>query len=384
MTGIQKYLDSALTVLERYGITEGEGDESRIAGLLQGVVSVDEPKVLAIARTLQYAGTFNELVRENVEDVKIAERYNGITSMFDSIRDDSKRLVKQLEDGKVDLGEKVSNLWMRLARGTPHKRFEKIKETYLDVSKDTSEHIDSEEEIMKAYINFRFALKEAESLAYDVLKTQDGKLTEKREEFLKAADKVKGFVGETSEKSKLELERDALELAVKEEDKKYQLIKDIAENLTVGYNVGETLVAKLQQTHNIKEQVYKRSAIFFATNEHVFTILDAVYTSQHGLHEATQTLEAMKSGANKGIEDVAELGGKLEQAALEAGYGSTIDKDSVKKLVDAIVTYQEQSVLAINRLRKESTDNAKEIEKIVEDGKQRYRLAEQRFLEGKA
>ena len=39
----------------------------------------------------------------------------------------------------------------------------------------------------------------------------------------------------------------------------------------------------------MKDQVYRRSVTFFTTNEHVFTILGAVYTSQHGLHEATQS-----------------------------------------------------------------------------------------------
>ncbi len=68
------------------------------------------------------------------------------------------------------------------------------------------------------------------------------------------------------------------------------------------------------------------SVTFFTTNEHVFSILATVYTSQHGLHEATASTEAMKAGVNKGLEDVAELGRELERAALKAGYGSTISR----------------------------------------------------------
>lgn len=58
---------------------------------------------------------------------------------------------------------------------------------------------------------------------------------------------------------------------------------------------------------------------FFTTNEHVFTILGTVYTSQQGLHEVTAATEAMKEGLNKGLEDVAELGRELELRCDEGG-----------------------------------------------------------------
>ena len=44
-----------------------------------------------------------------------------------------------------------------------------------------------------------------------------------------------------------------------QEDRSFQLLKDVAENLSIGYDVGETLVLKLRQTHNVKDQVYRRS-----------------------------------------------------------------------------------------------------------------------------
>jgi hypothetical protein len=111
---------------------------------------------------------------------------------------------------------------------------------------------------------------------------------------------------------------------------------------------------------------------FFTTNEHVFTILGAVYTSQHGLHEATQAHEALKKGVNKGLEDIADLGRDLEKAALKAGNGSTIDPKSVEKLVTAITDYQVDSRKLVAELRKESDQNAREIRRIVETGKQRF------------
>ena len=121
---------------------------------------------------------------------------------------------------------------------------------------------------------------------------------------------------------------------------------------------------------------------FFTTNEHVFTILGAVYTSQHGLHEATQAHEALKDGVNKGIEDVAELGRELEREALKAGYGSTIDPKSVEKLVKAITDYQVDSLKLVADLRKESEENAREIRRVVEEGKSRIQETVARFARG--
>ena len=145
------------------------------------------------------------------------------------------------------------------------------------------------------------------------------------------------------------------------------------------------MIAKLKQTHDVKDRVYRRSVTFFTTNEHVFTILGTVYTSQHGLHEVTQATEAMKEGVNKGLEDVAELGRELERAALKAGYGSTVNPASVQKLVDAISGFQVDSLQMIADLRKESEENTKEVRRVVEQGKKKFQETLARFArEGRA
>ncbi len=85
----------------------------------------------------------------------------------------------------------------------------------------------------------------------------------------------------TSRKSRLELARDEAANKFEVEDRNYQLLKDITENLSVGYDVGDTLITKLKQTHDVKDRVYRRSVTFFTTNEHVFTILGTVCTLSH-------------------------------------------------------------------------------------------------------
>ncbi len=329
--------------------------------------------------------TFNALVRENVENISVGNRYLDITQMFDSVREDSKTLIAQLDDGKIGPMEKAQNLWMRIRRGTPSARFEKIVETYQDVCSDTRDQLKKEQLIMDAYIDFRFALKEAEVVARELLDQEVPNLEAKKKGLADAQAAVDQATGDDSQRSKLELNRDVAREAYEDEDRTYQLLKDISENLSVGYDVGETLIAKLKQTHDVKDRVYRRAVTFFTTNEHVFTILGTVYTSQHGLHEVTQATEAMKKGVNKSLEDVAVLGKELETAALKAGYGSTVNPESVQKLVDAISSFQIDSLQMIADLRKESEQNAKEIRRVVEDGKKRFQQTLARFArEGQA
>lgn len=370
---MREYLDRALDTLKKFGGENQNAAPQELISLLESVRHLDEGKVIAIADVIKHMGSFNALVRENVESISIGNRYMEITQMFDSVREDSKRLIGQLDDGKISGTEKISNWWMKLRRGTPSDRFEKISETYTDVAKDTKEALGREEAIMDAYIDFRFALKEAEVLSRELLDQQVPILEQAKNKLSETQEALDNYQGtEEGEKSKLELTRDEARFAYEKEDETYQLVKDIAENLEIGYDVGETLITKLKQTHDVKERVYRRAVTFFTTNEHVFTILGTVYTSQHGLHEVTQATEAMKEGVNRGLEDVAELGRELERAALKAGYGSTIDPASVQKLVDAISGFQVESLEMIAELRRESEESTRAIRKSVEEGKKKY------------
>lgn len=383
-TSMRDYLDRALDTLKKFGGEKNQAPQELIS-LLEDVKHIDEAKVLAIAEVIKHMSSFNALVRENIESVEIGNRYMDITQMFDSIRDDSKRLIAQLDDGKISGTEKVSNWWMKMRRGTPSDRFEQIIEVYGSVAKDTKDALNTEELIMDAYIDFRFALKEAEVLSRELLDVQIPNIEAAKNGLSEAQNALDEYAGgDEGGKSQLELRRDEARHRFEEEDKTYQLLKDIAENLEIGYDVGETLITKLKQTHDVKERVFRRAVTFFTTNEHVFTILGTVYTSQHGLHEVTQATEAMKEGVNKGLEDIASLGRELERAALKAGYGSTIDPESVQKLVDSISGFQIESLQMIAELRKESEESTKAIRKSVEEGKKKYQETLGRYARGES
>jgi len=380
-TGLQpmQYLDKALGSLRDLGLMPEKQGEAPMTALLNQITGLDESRVVVIARTLDQMSFFNEVVREQVGQMEIGERYKVIAESFNSIRDDARSMVDQFADGKIDTWERLSNAWQKVTRGDIASRFDKIKHIYLDVSKATKDQMERESRILESYRDFRGALKESEVLALEVLKKAAEKLNAAKAEVDQAMKAVEAAAGaEPAERAKLELARDEKVRVLQDEDKRYQIAKDLSDNLTVSYNTSEVITARLMQTTNAKERVYQQSVSFFSTNESVLTALTASFTGLHGLHESTQTLHELKEGVSKSLETLSDIGGKVQEEALRAGYGPTIRADAVKKLVDSVVNYQEKSQAIIAEMREQSTKNSEEIRHAVEDGKQRMaRLAEQ-------
>ena len=376
-----QYLDKAMNGLHDLGLLP-EGDEAReepIIALLNQISELDEARVTAIARTLNQASLFNDIVREQVQAMEIGERYEKITDAFNSIRDDAKTMVDQIEDGKLDTFERIGNVWMKVTRGDIASRFDDIKETYLEVTDATQDQIQREQKILEAYQDFRGALKQSEVLALEVLDTGEGRLDEAKARVNEAMRAVEaGVSDDPAERARLEMERDQQVRRLQQEDKRYQIAKDLSDNLTVSYNTSEVVMARLLQTTNAKERVYAQAVSFFSTNEVVLTALTASFTGMFGLHEGTQTVEAMKEGVSQSLEVLADIGVKVQEAAVKAGYGPTIRAESVKKLVDSVVNWQTRSHQIIEEMRRQSTQNAKEIRDAVEEGKRNLaRLAEE-------
>ena len=367
-----QYFDRAMTRLRDLGLVPSESEEAPIIALLNRLTELDEANVTAIARTLNQASLFNEVVREQVSSMTLGERYEKITDDFNSIREDAKTMVEQVEDGKIDTFERISNIWMKATRGDIAHRFDEIKETYLEVAADSKEQIERELIILDAYQDFRGALKSSEVLALDVLKKAEEKWEAAKVALGDANEAVAAFAGDDlAERAKLELARDEKVRELQYDEDRYQIAKDLSDNLTVGYNTSEFIMARLMQTTSAKERVYKQSIMFFGTNETVLTALSASFTGLFGLHESTKSLEAMKEGVSKSLEDLADIGGKVQEAAVRAGYGPTIRADAVKKLVESVVNFQSRSREIIAEMRVLSTKNAEEIRDSVEDGKQR-------------
>ncbi|TGN80483.1 cell surface protein [Bradyrhizobium yuanmingense] len=371
-TSPMQYLDRATRALQAIGIAPPQAIEAPIAGLLEKITTLDEDRIVIIARTLGQTSVFNEVVREQVQAMEIGERYRQITESFNSIRDDTKKMVDQLEDQKIDLFERINNVWMKLSRGDVADRFDEIRQVYLDVTRSTKDQIQREQVILDAYRDFRGALKHAEVMALEVLKIAEQRLEGAQAQLQKASDAVANFTGqEVSERARLELARDEQLRRTQDEEKRYQIAKDLSDNLTIGYNTSEVVMARLMQMTNAKERVYAQAVTFFSTNDSVFTALKASFTGMFGLNESTQTLNEMKEGVSRSLEVLAEIGDQVGEAAIRAGYGPTIRADAVKKLVDSVITFQERSQEIIGEMRQLATRNSAEIRDAVEEGKRR-------------
>lgn len=375
-----QYLDKAMNSLHDLGLLPQEaGKEAPVVALLKQISDLDEERVVAITRTLSQASLFNDVVREQVQAMDIGTRYEDIIDAFDSIRDDSRKMVEQIGDGKLDTFERISNVWMKVTRGDIAARFDKIKDTYLDVTAATYDQIQREQKILESYQDFRGALKQSEVMSLEVLEKAEARLDAARRGVNAAMKTVEGFQGEdVVERARLEMARDEAVRALQNEEKRYQIAKDLSDNLTISYHTSEVVMARLLQTTNAKERVYSQAVSFFSTNEVVLTALSASFTGMFGLHEGTQTVEAMKEGVSRSLEDLAEIGGKVQEAAVRAGYGPTVRADAVKKLVDSVVAWQTRSREIIEEMRVQSTANAEEIRIAVEEGKRNLaRLAEE-------
>jgi hypothetical protein len=368
------YLDRAMQALRNLGLVPdgASSHEAPIVALLQQISDLDEDRVVAITRTLAQASLFNEVVREQVAAMEIGTRYERIVNDFNSIRDDARAMVDQVEDGRISTFERLANVWMKVTRGDIAQRFDRIKRTYLEVSASSHDQIRREQTILDAYQDFRGALKQAEVLAFEVLATAEAERQVAKDAVgaaMQAVDQAEG--DDAAARARLELARDEAVRALQTSDRRYQIAKDLADNLTISYNTSEVVMGRMMQSHTAKERVNAQAVSFFGTNETVLTALTASFTGLTGLHEATRTLDAMKEGVSQSLEVLADMGGKVQEEALRAGYGPTIRADAVKRLVDAVVDYQSRSREIIEEMRVQSTVNAQEIAGAVEDGKRR-------------
>lgn len=367
-----KYLQKAIDGLKALGIGTSDGDVKPIANILSRISDVDPDNVLIIARTISQQQNFDGVVANQISQINFSNRFDEIVKRFDSIREDSKRLVTQAERSSPTFGDRVSNVVMKLTRGDISDRFDAIKKTFEAVVSDVGGQVERERNILEAYADFRGSIKEAEFIAHGIEAKIAAELQEAQAKVAAAMSLVQQAADASpQEKSRLELERDDAQRAAKAVEDRWQIAKDLATNLQVSYSVTEVTMAKLAESHMAKDRLYKQSVTFMSTNSTVLTALKATYTGLLGLHEATQTLDAMHKGISDSIETVAKVGTQITEDALRKGYGPSIRANSVKQLVDSVVNFQENSIKIIADMRKESEQNAKEIRDYVEEGKRR-------------
>src|SRR5690606_33476457 len=227
------------------------------------------------------------------------------------------------------------------------------------VARDTSDQIDREQIILSAYQDFRGALKEAEILALQVLEQAEKELEQRKDELTTAMQTIDADPGtDPVGRARLELARDERLRDVQHAEDRYQVCKDLSDNLTISYNTSEVVMGRLLQTTNAKDRVYKQAVSFFGTNETVLTALSASFTGLHGLAESARTLDALRGGVSRSRDGLAGLGGKVQEGALPAGYGPPGRAEALQQLVDSGASDQEPSRELIAGMRELSARNA--------------------------
>ncbi|MQA52912.1 merozoite surface protein 3b [Pseudomonas piscis] len=373
------YLERSMSALRSIGI-DFPAQEAPVLALLDKVTVYDPSRVTNIAATLQQSTVFNASVRDKLQSMDISTRYADIAASFDSIQADAQQMMEWMADGKLQFSERIQLAWLNMRRGSIPDRFEDIRKNYLAVAKSANEQIQLESLILEAYQDYRLAMKSAEIDACEVLKVAQAQLDVGRKALADAGAALEVADLEAAERVRLELARDVALRNLQDEDKRFQIITDIADHLKAGYSAAELVFARLSQYRSVKERLYQRAVSFFATNEIVFTGLAAGFTASGGLAEVTQTLNAMNDGINSSLEAQAKAGGAQLEAALKAGYGTNLKASSVKALAEAVVDFQASSLSLIQELRKESASAAAEIESITEDSKRRFSALLQKGL----
>ena len=371
---MSNYLERAMTGLRTLGIDLLQPvQDAPVLVLLDRVAQYDLQKVTAIAAVLQQSTAFNSMVREQIEGMDISARFMDITQSFTSIREDAAAMAGWMDDGRLDTVEKLKLSWMNLRRGSIPSRFNDIRENYLQVCKSANDQISRENVILEAYMDFRMAMKAAEVDAQHVLALAGDALAQRTQAVSDASAQAAAAEGlEPARRSALELQRDEAVRALQNEDKRYQIAKDIADDLKVGYNTAEMVFARINQVHVIKERQYQRMVSFFSTNEVVLTGLAVSFTSNSGLAEATNTLNATTDGISQGLEALGTTGNQQLEAAVKASYGSTIKVDSVRALADATLSFQTDMHSLTETYRAESSNASRDIADAVEESKRTF------------
>ena len=371
---MSNYLERAITGLRTLGINLLQPvQDAPVLVLLDRVAQYDTSKVTAIAAVLQQSTAFNSMVREQIEGMDISARFMDITQRFTSMREDAAAMAGWMDDGRLDTLEKLKLSWMNLRRGSIPSRFNDIRDNYLQVCKSANDQIARESVILESYMDFRMAMKAAEVDAQHVLSVAAQALEQRTLALNDANAQVTAAEQlQPAQRSALELRRDEAVRALQDEDKRYQIVKDIADDLKVGYNTAEMVFARINQVHVIKERQYQRMVSFFSTNEVVLTGLAVSFTSNSGLAEATHTLNATTDGISKGIEALGSTGNQQLEAAVKASYGSTIKVDSVRALADATLSFQTDMHGLTETYRVESSNASRDIADAVEESKRKF------------
>lgn len=370
-------MEKALSLFKSVGINISSPKESgadQISGLMKDLLPFGDTDLTAILRTMRVMNQVQDRIRNELTQVEAGERYVEMAKDFTSIRKDGKRMLEQVEAGKTTIMDRVANTWMDFSRGSIQKRYNSIEEVATAIHADSAKTLKTMRAVSQAYDEARSGFQEARILAGNI-RNKTKASWDQAKEALSAAD---GHLSELREMGADDnsiniavLNRDAQLSAAREAERLYDLATDLYNNLSVGYETGDVISVRLNQASTVHERALSQSITFFQTNSHVLTALSAAASSLRSIHETTQGVETMKKGIDDALGDLGTTGNKILEAGIRAGYGATINPNTIRKLMDDIITFQENQHVIKNEMRAEAENAEKEIRQITEDGRER-------------
>ena len=335
-------LQKAIDRVKDLGLSLVVPDVQPMTRIIEKIADVDSDKTLVIARTLSAMQSFDVLVTDNLAATNYGDRFNDVTSGFNSIIEDLRKQVTQEENGGPSFGERVGNVYMKLTRGDIADRFSKIETIYKGVIKDSGKTLELQSAILEAYSDARLALKEGEIAAAEIF----FRMKEINEAAKATLNDLNARVAaapadmQAADRGRLELERDEAVIALRKEDDRYEIAKQLSEMLTVSYSVTETVFGKYHQAHKVLERLHQKAVLFFDIQRPVMTAMKATYTGILVVNELSKTQLAMEDGINKSLEGLATLGDSVLREGVRVAHGPGIKASSVAMLVDSVVEFQ--------------------------------------------
>lgn len=368
------YLERAKAGLSSIGIRlTGPVETAPILELLEKVQHYDEQKVIAMAATLQQSSSFHRTVREQLKGLDASALYQSITDAFDSIRSDSAKMEGWSADGELNMLERLQTMFIKIRRGSIPDRFAEIEKNYLASVQIVGKEIKREEVIRDSYFDYQMAMKQAVITSQEVLQVATAAVATRKAELSACNEAVDAAdVNDAITLSGLELKRDEALRAMQQEDKSYQVAKDLSEDLVVGFNTAKVIFAHMEQDSVIKDRLHQRMISFFAGQEGVMTALSAAYTTKSGLKNATNVLRSMKDGTEKSIEALARSTNLEVRDAIGLAYGPALAPSPVRQLGEAIVNLQSDMAGLIETARTNATKCAAEIESAATENERAF------------
>jgi len=345
-----------------------------MANLVNELGVYGQEHVTVIMNTLMHKDAFNAIARDELNKINVGDRFTDIAKMFNSIREDMKLMIDQIEDGKLTLSERLRNSWSQLTRGSIPKRFDKISVLSTEVHVDAEKTIQRTKSIGQAYMEYRGALQEAAIVGEALREAAVQDLKAAQETFNAGSDKVKNLreAGASMQLVTLaDVEKGDLLSELQASEHRVQIAESLVDDLKNSYTVGELVMMRLTQASTSLQSVWMRSVSFFSTNESVLTTLSANMVVLKMTHETTQAHNTMKDGVDQALNDIGIQGNKIQEAALRAAYGPSYKPETVRNLMNSIVTFQENAFQIKKDMRELAQNATKEIEKIGQEGQVR-------------